>query len=111
MKTDAQMCQQFEASVSFLFAAILRMTDTVCFCHHDSVQGTFKLRKACFIKGIVDILSLPSVVYDSCLDQYLHIVGQRRLCDMERLKDFAGAQFPAGKHINNAQTLRVGNRL
>ena len=93
MKTDAQMCQQFEASVSFLFAAIL------------------KLRKACFIKGIVDILSLPSVVYDSCLDQYLHIVGQRRLCDMERLKDFAGAQFPAGKHINNAQTLRVGNRL
>ena len=111
MKTDAQTCQQFEASVSCLLAAALWMTDTVCFRSYNSVQGTFKLPKTCFIEGIVDILSIPPIVYDSSLDQHLHIVRQRRLRDMKHFQNLTGAQLSTRKHIHNPKTFRIGNRF
>ena len=87
------------------------MADTVRFRRCDLTQSILKCCKALLIERVENVLSLSPVIDDTGLNEHPHIVGKSRLGDVERLKDFAGTQFPTGEHIHNAQTLRVGDRL
>ena len=47
------------------------------------------------IERVKNILSLPPVIDNTGLNEHPHVMGKGRLGDMERLKDFAGAQLSA----------------
>ena len=111
MKTDAIMLRTLQASVSFLIAVAIRVTNTVCLTLNDFMHSIFKAIKALLIERVVNILALAPIFDDVGFYQHSHVVGKCRLCNMERFKNFAGAQLTAGKHIHNSQTLRVGDRL
>lgn len=59
------------------------------------MQGILKNRKAVLIERVKGILALSSVIHDTSLNQYPHIMGKGRLGNVECFKNFAAAQFAA----------------
>ena len=61
------------------------------------------------VQGVQGPLAFPPAGDDSGFRQHLHIVGQSGLGDFKTFQQYAAAHFPAGKHIHDPKSLRVGN--
>lgn len=91
-----------------LFAVAAFIAYAVCLACENAAQDFLQALNRLCIEGVIDVLPLAAVVHKTCVHQQLHVVRQRGLRDVECLQYPAGAQFSAGKHINDSQALRVG---
>ena len=91
------------ATAGFLFSAF----STICPAAADGIDMILKLPETFIINGVVLPFSFLVGGYQTAISQNLHMMGKRRLSDLQLFKKITATFLARGQHLNNAESVCI----